>query len=471
MRRLRPEPDRVRRLTTLLLAVPVLLAALFVVPATSADEVSEARARQRQLQGAIVRQRAVLHELRVAESQLRTALVRTGATLHEIYADQAAARREIASAARALRAVEARYAVLVAELRHLDWTLGVLESQLAQAERDLQSRQRLLAQRLAEAYSAQQTTLLQQVLVADSFTDALAEVDDHLRLGNQDAELAAQIERDRAALDALRRATAANRYRTEQLRLEVRRQQIAIQEHRARLIAAKQRLDRLAEATRRVQAQQHAAFQRVARSREQAARLLRQQQAAEDRLKAHIERLVAEQQRRIAEQRRRAALAARRRGEEARRDAAAFSEPQQLAGNGRLRWPMKGWVSQEFGCTGFGWEPPQGGCAHFHRGIDIVAPSGTPVRAAASGSVVFVGYNPYDNPNDPAWIVILSHGGGLSTWYGHLQPIVPRGIVEGARVSVGQVVGYEGNTGHSTGPHLHWAVVKDGTFVNPRLYL
>jgi murein DD-endopeptidase MepM/ murein hydrolase activator NlpD len=456
----------------LLVALPLLLAALVGVPGTSADEVSQARARQRQLLEAIVRQRAILHELRVGEAQLRVAVARTGATLREIHADQATARREIASATRALRAVEARHAALVAELRHLDWTLGILEGQLAQAERDLQSRQRLLSQRLAEAYSAQQTTLLQQVLVADSFTDALAEVGDHLRLGTQDADLAQQIERDRAALDALRRATAANRYRTEQVRLEVRRQQVAIQEHRARLVAAKLRLDRLAQATRRLQAQQHAAFQRVARSRAEAARLLTQQQAAEDRLKARIEQLVAEQQRRrIAEQRRRAALAERRRADERQRDLSAFSGSTEVAGNGRLRWPMKGWVSQEFGCTGFGWEPPQGSCAHFHRGIDIVAPYGTPVRAAASGSVVFVGYNPYDNPNDPAWIVILSHGGGLSTWYGHLQPIVPAGIREGAGVAPGDVIGYEGNTGHSTGPHLHFAVVRNGTFVNPRLYL
>ncbi|MDQ3871331.1 MAG: M23 family metallopeptidase, partial [Chloroflexota bacterium] len=168
------------------------------------------------------------------------------------------------------------------------------------------------------------------------------------------------------------------------------------------------------------------------------------------------------------------ALAARRRAalaEQGRRDASTYVGATEFAGDGRLRWPMRGWVSQEFGCTGFGWEPPLGNCSHFHRGIDIVAPRGTPVRAAAGGSVVFVGYNPYDDPSDPAWIVILSHGDGLSTWYAHLQPIVPAGISGGARVTAGQLIGYEGNTGHSTGAHLHWAVVKNGDFVNPRLYL
>jgi murein DD-endopeptidase MepM/ murein hydrolase activator NlpD len=57
------------------------------------------------------------------------------------------------------------------------------------------------------------------------------------------------------------------------------------------------------------------------------------------------------------------------------------------------------------------------------------------------------------------------------TWYAHLQPIRPSGIASGAYVSSGQVVGYEGNTGNSTGPHLHWAVLRNGTWVNPRLYL
>ncbi len=83
--------------------------------------------------------------------------------------------------------------------------------------------------------------------------------------------------------------------------------------------------------------------------------------------------------------------------------------------SGTLQWPMGGTISQEFGCTGWPSEPRVGNCAHFHQGIDIVAPCLTPVHAAGSGVVVFVGYNPYDSP-PRAWLVIIAH----STSHGHL---------------------------------------------------
>ena len=129
---------------------------------------------------------------------------------------------------------------------------------------------------------------------------------------------------------------------------------------------------------------------------------------------------------------------------------------------------MGGYVSQEYGCTGFGWEPARGGCSHFHSGIDIVAPYGTPIRAAGSGEVLYVGWN-YADGYDPAWIVIIAHADNIQTWYGHLQAAYT--VQPGQWVGRGQVIGYEGNTGHSTGPHLHWMVRLNGTFLNPRLFV
>jgi murein DD-endopeptidase MepM/ murein hydrolase activator NlpD len=435
--------SRVRPTAALLVLLPVLLIGVIGAPNARADDITDARARQRELHAAILRQRAVLADLRAAEADLRSALARTGSALNDIHADQATARAEITTVSKALDAVQARHKELVSELRYLDWTLGVLQSQLDQAESDLVARQRLLAQRLTEAYATQQAGLLQQVLTAESFTDALAQFGDYLQLGGQDADLARQIQRDQGVLNDLREATAGNRYRTEQVRLEVHRQEVAVQAQRARLVAAKQRLDRLETATQRLQRQQREQFAKVATNKTKAAAILRRQQAAEDRLRAQIEELIR------------------------RRSGGSGGG----GGPGSMRWPMNGSISQEFGCTGFPWEPPLGGCPHFHRGIDIVAPSGTPVRAAASGTILFVGYNPYDNPSDPAWIVTIAHGGGVATWYAHLQPIRPSGITSGANVSSGQLIGYEGNTGNSTGPHLHWAVLRNGSWVNPRLYL
>jgi murein DD-endopeptidase MepM/ murein hydrolase activator NlpD len=128
-------------------------------------------------------------------------------------------------------------------------------------------------------------------------------------------------------------------------------------------------------------------------------------------------------------------------------------------------------VTQEFGCTGFAWEPQIGSCAHFHQGIDLAAPMYTPIRAAGEGVVVFAGPNPYD-PYPKAWIVIIAHSESLQTWYAHIDNGVnPPAVAAGDRVVGGQVIAYIGMTGRSTGPHLHWGVVFNDDFVNPRLFV
>jgi murein DD-endopeptidase MepM/ murein hydrolase activator NlpD len=139
--------------------------------------------------------------------------------------------------------------------------------------------------------------------------------------------------------------------------------------------------------------------------------------------------------------------------------------------NGTLEWPMAGSVTQNFGCTGFAWEPPLGDCEHFHKGIDIAAPMYTPIRAAGAGTVVFAGPNPYD-PYPKAWIVIIAHSANLQTWYGHVDNSVRRPTVQaGQWVRAGQVIAYNGMTGRTTGPHLHWMAEFNGGFANPRVFL
>ena len=141
--------------------------------------------------------------------------------------------------------------------------------------------------------------------------------------------------------------------------------------------------------------------------------------------------------------------------------------------NGTLsfgRW--SGNVTQNFGCTGFSWEPPKGSCPHFHSGHRHRGPGGARRSAPpATAWVGYIGWNYADGP-DPAWIVIIVHSDGLQTWYAHMKGEVPgRDQAGQQRVTKGQVIGYEGNTGHSTGAHLHWAVMFNGSFVNPRLFL
>lgn len=115
-----------------------------------------------------------------------------------------------------------------------------------------------------------------------------------------------------------------------------------------------------------------------------------------------------------------------------------------------LQWPIQGVVTQEFGHNG-------------HPGIDIAAAYGTPIHASGTGVVIYAswesGYGNY---------TCISHGGGISTCYGHQSAIY---VSVGQTVQRGQVIGAEGSTGYSTGPHVHFEVRVDGAVRNPRLFI
>ncbi len=118
-----------------------------------------------------------------------------------------------------------------------------------------------------------------------------------------------------------------------------------------------------------------------------------------------------------------------------------------------LIWPVSGPVTSPFG---YRW-------GRLHAGIDIGVPYGTPIHAAASGTVVLAGWTGgYGN------YTCIDHGGGLATCYGHQSSYA---ISSGAQVSQGQVIGYVGNTGHSFGAHLHFEVRIHGNPVDPLGYL
>lgn len=123
-------------------------------------------------------------------------------------------------------------------------------------------------------------------------------------------------------------------------------------------------------------------------------------------------------------------------------------------------WPISGRTSSPFG-------PRWGG---FHNGLDIAAPLQTPVQAAAAGQVVTVG-KPALVYGDTATIVIIAHGTGFSTLYAHLNDERPPVVKVGQRVEAGQLIAYNGSTGWSTGPHVHFMTIVNGRAVNPLQYL
>jgi murein DD-endopeptidase MepM/ murein hydrolase activator NlpD len=134
-------------------------------------------------------------------------------------------------------------------------------------------------------------------------------------------------------------------------------------------------------------------------------------------------------------------------------------------------WPTSGRITQPYGCTGFRFEPRRGSCAHFHGGIDVADSRGTPIRAAEDGVIAHVGWDPWLPRNIASWVVIISHGDGIQTMYAHLRDKELTGILRGERVRQGQIIGLMDSTGLSTGSHLHFSVLRNGSFINPREFL
>ena len=122
-------------------------------------------------------------------------------------------------------------------------------------------------------------------------------------------------------------------------------------------------------------------------------------------------------------------------------------------------WPVVGRISSPYGYR----EHPNTGMRDFHSGMDIASEPGTPVKATADGIVSFAGWSG-GNGN----LLALEHGLGFSTYYAHNRLVVVR---VGQKIKRGDVIGYVGSTGNSTGPHVHYEVWKDGRSLNPITFI
>lgn len=122
-------------------------------------------------------------------------------------------------------------------------------------------------------------------------------------------------------------------------------------------------------------------------------------------------------------------------------------------------WPVEGWVTSEFGVR----ESPFRTGVEFHKGLDISTRFGKEIVAPADGLVIVSAHDPQDGN-----FIKIDHGRGLATAFAHLSRIA---LKQGMRVKKGDIIGYVGDTGRSTGPHLHYSVFVNNVPVNPRKYL
>jgi hypothetical protein len=122
-------------------------------------------------------------------------------------------------------------------------------------------------------------------------------------------------------------------------------------------------------------------------------------------------------------------------------------------------WPTTGWLSRGYGMK----YDPFTGYKQMHRGIDVANHRGSPIIAPADGRISSIGRN-----SEMGKTIVINHGYGFKTRFGHLSEIK---VKRGQTVKRGEVIGLMGSTGYSTGPHLHYEVIRNGKFYNPMNYI
>ncbi|HEU5279723.1 MAG TPA: peptidoglycan DD-metalloendopeptidase family protein [Gaiellaceae bacterium] len=358
-----------------------------------------------------------------------------GGKLDDVQAKIAAARQREARLTAEISSVTAQIRSLERQVGDVSQRLSVLEQDLALHQRRLDKLNELFAfetdrlnflrrqyarvvrhlnLRMIDIYETRDPTLVEVILESKSFQDALDQIHYLDAIARQDKRIAAQVSDARDHVHVARERTKKIRARvhSETQVISVRTQQQ--REVKNELLASRGSL-----AQKR--GKQKSA---LASTREQ-------------------ERIW------IAEANALAAEDSGIRGQLAAAQGATDTTPSAQG----LVWPVSGPVTSPFG---YRW-------GRLHAGIDIGVPYGTPIHAAASGTVVLAGWTGgYGN------YTCIDHGGGLATCYGHQSSYA---VSAGAQVSQGQVIGYVGNTGHSFGAHLHFEVRINGNPVDPLGYL
>jgi len=417
--------------------VSLLSGSLGAPQTATGDELSDALAKQKALKARIADQKAKIAELNGLQADLRTVIGSTTAKLDGINADLADVKAGVKQMTVKVNTVQRIYDGQVAQLAALDAQLGEIETEEQTKAAELAQRKGLLADHLRAAYDSGRTSLLETLLSADSFADAINDVGYLIDIGDQDKALAMQIAKDQETLFALHEMVSETRFDTAQLQTETAAQKKVLAASLADLKAARARLKKLEAATAKQLAIQRKAYRTLATNAAAAKRILANEARENASMQRKINQLLADQLN-------------------------GGGIPSEYSGS--FIWPLAGTVTQEFGCTGFPWEPPLGNCRHFHIGIDIAAPLGTPIHAAGDGKVLYAG-----PLSDGAWVVIIAHSQHLLSLYGHVKTHIP--VHAGQFVHQGQLIAFVGMTGHTTGPHLHWGVEIDHTWVNPRLFL
>jgi murein DD-endopeptidase MepM/ murein hydrolase activator NlpD len=346
--------------------------------------------------------------------------------LQSVQAEEANTEQAIIDLENLIASLNSQIAVQKTAIAETQSKIDALNKQIAAVEADIAKRQayidqreKLLARRVRAMDMHGSIDYLELIVTATSFTDLLDRIATMQEIIRSDHSLIEELRVERAKVQAERDQLAAQR---DQL---------------ASLLATEQEQEAQLAATQ-AEEQQALAYEQEHQAELQA--LQAKLQAAQAAINAQVQQ----------DQQNYAAAAAAAGG-----------------GSGQFSWPEHGgyYISQGFGCTDYPLEPYDPNCPqkHFHAGIDMAGPYGANIYAADTG-IVSLGYDQYGYGN----YIVLTHGNGYSTLYGHLSGF---NVSDGQTVQRGTVIGFEGSTGNSSGPHLHFGVMLNGSWVNPCAYL
>ncbi len=411
--------------------------------AQAADPLADAKAQQNSLQNTLSTQKAALAALKAKSTALAGKLGAAKAELAAVTAEYNRVSGLLGEVQADVTEITAQLADLRAQIDALDRQLTSVAVQIRVQTEELRTRESLLQEHLRSAYEHSQTSVLELILSADSLDAATTQVGYLLTLSDQDRQLAGEIRDMRAGL-ASRQATLQNgRQGVAEARDQADAQAQLLAERQAELVSMQAQLASLKSAADQKRRQQEDALNAALQAKGNVAQQIADSQTAFEAQSRLVAKLQAEQ--------------------DARNQApSAFG----------FKWPEVGFhVTQEWGPTTFLLEPSYTYKGkfyqHFHGGIDLGNGCGTPILAVGSGTISASGQPLW--PWDSGYGVVISHGLGVQSWYWHLRAQVI--VHPGQAVTRGQVIGYEGTTGNSTGCHLHFAINDHGIWENPRVYL
>ena len=429
-------------------------------------QLANARTAQQALSATLQRQRSELATLERRSNELGTALDLARAELAAVTAEYDRVSGLLVRVKEQVTEIEQHLVELNDQIDVLTAKLLHVAAAINRRTAELTKREDLLESHLRDAYERSQTSLLEIILSADSLDEVTAQFGYLITVSDQDTALADEIRSIREELDTRRASLREGRSVLADARKVAREQERQLKARRADLTALEAQLAELKAAADAKRAEQEAALNAsLAAEGDVEAKIAENERAARAaaNLAAKLQQQASAQAAAIEEARRRAA-------EEARRQAAA-ARANQTSSYG-FRWPERSSrVTQEWGPTTFRLEPPYTYKGtyfpHFHAGIDFTAGCGTPIYATGPGVVVASGQPLL--PWDSGFGVVVDHGGGIQSWYWHMQPNVVVG--PGTIVTSNTLIGYEGATGMATGCHVHFAINDRGWWENPRRYL